>query len=210
MTPERWRQHDATLFVEAYNEATVAGTPCRWRSLYVVELAGDLVLRGQRYYDRAPLFAALDGALPLPPPLRLDAAGLDAAPPAAVAGGGDSVDALLRQRAAAWQDLDAARLAAPWRDDGALYVPGAGRPLAGAEIAAFHAHLLAALGDRRVTLRVGGGDATLAFAAWHAGTDAARFDFAERFDLVDGRVLSGRMYYDRLALAAIAMPTSIT
>lgn len=200
MVPERWRQGGATLFVEADNEATIAGAACRWRSLYVMELDGDVVRRGQRYYDRAPLYAALDASLPLPPPLA-GAAPLGSVAPAAIAARPQPLEALLRARTAAWRERDAAALAAPWREDGALCVPGLSRALAGAEIATFHTRLLAALGELRVALRVWGGDDTLAFAAWRAEAGARTFDFAERFDLVDGNVLSGRAYLDRLALA---------
>ena len=59
MTPERWRLGGRTCFVEARNEAIVGGSPAFWRSVYCVDLAGDRVIRGRRYYDRQPLFARL-------------------------------------------------------------------------------------------------------------------------------------------------------
>ena len=68
MTPERWRAHGATLFVEAHNQATLAGAPLRWDSVYCMDLEGDRVRRGRRYYDRRPLFAALNPQLPALPP----------------------------------------------------------------------------------------------------------------------------------------------
>jgi hypothetical protein len=68
MTPERWRAGGATLFVEASNRASLAGTLLAWRSVYCMDLSGDRVLRGRRYYDRRPLFAALDPELPALPP----------------------------------------------------------------------------------------------------------------------------------------------
>ncbi|MEW6270098.1 MAG: hypothetical protein AB1689_12470, partial [Thermodesulfobacteriota bacterium] len=59
MVPERWRANGRALFVEARNEATVLGTRHAWRSVYRIDLDGDRVRRGRRYYDRAPLLAAL-------------------------------------------------------------------------------------------------------------------------------------------------------
>ena len=64
MTPERWRERDGTLFVEASNTATLAGSPMRWDSVYCVDLRGARVIRGRRYYDRRPLYARLNPDLP--------------------------------------------------------------------------------------------------------------------------------------------------
>ena len=67
MTPERWRVGGDTVFVEASNAATLAGEPVRWDSVYCVDLRGSRVIRGRRYYDRWPLFARLNPALPALP-----------------------------------------------------------------------------------------------------------------------------------------------
>jgi len=67
MMPERARAHGATLFVEASNRATLGGVDLRWPSVYCMDLAGDRVIRGRRYYDRWPLFAALNPDLPALP-----------------------------------------------------------------------------------------------------------------------------------------------
>jgi len=64
MTPERWRECDGTLFVEALNRATLGGTPIQWDSVYCMDLRGDRVVRGRRYYDRRPLFARLNPDIP--------------------------------------------------------------------------------------------------------------------------------------------------
>lgn len=86
MTPERWRFREPTIFVEAHNRATLAGAPIEWPSVYCIDLRGDQVIRGRRYYDRRPLLARLspglagpialeerlpsdDGALPDEPPV---------------------------------------------------------------------------------------------------------------------------------------------
>jgi len=59
MTPERQRFRQPTIFVEAHNQATLAGAPIEWPSIYCIDLKGDQVIRGRRYYDRQPLFARL-------------------------------------------------------------------------------------------------------------------------------------------------------
>ncbi|MGI9432992.1 MAG: hypothetical protein ACR2PQ_12300 [Myxococcota bacterium] len=68
MVPERWRESAGTVFIEASNSATLAGESVRWDSVYCVDLRGDRVVRGRRYYDRRPLFARLDPQLPSLPP----------------------------------------------------------------------------------------------------------------------------------------------
>ncbi len=67
MTPERWREREGTLFVEASNRATVGGRAAHWQSIYCVDLEGDRVIRGRRYYDRRALFALLNPDLPALP-----------------------------------------------------------------------------------------------------------------------------------------------
>jgi hypothetical protein len=55
MTPERWRLRGTTIFVEAHNQATLRDQRVEWPSVYVIDLRGDQVIRGRRYYDRRPL-----------------------------------------------------------------------------------------------------------------------------------------------------------
>ena len=81
MTPERWRVRDATVFVEAHNQATLRSDLLEWPSVYCVDLRGELVIRGRRYYDRRPLvsrvfpsvaeFAPVAFAMPAVEPLVL-------------------------------------------------------------------------------------------------------------------------------------------
>lgn len=59
MTPQRSVFRAPTIFVEAHNAATLAGAPIVWASIYCIDLSGDRVIRGRRYYDRRPLFARL-------------------------------------------------------------------------------------------------------------------------------------------------------
>ena len=62
--PQRWRQAGSTVFVEAHNQATLAGVPLEWPAVYCVDLRADRVIRGRRYYDRQPLFARIDPNTP--------------------------------------------------------------------------------------------------------------------------------------------------
>jgi hypothetical protein len=67
MTPERWRERGGTVFVEATNRASLGDRTAEWDSVYCVDLVGDRVIRGRRYYDRRPLFALLNPSLPALP-----------------------------------------------------------------------------------------------------------------------------------------------
>lgn len=76
MTPQRSVFRAPTIFVEAHNAATLAGAPIEWGSIYCIDLAGERVIRGRRYYDRRPLFARLSPEVaarpafePGPPPI---------------------------------------------------------------------------------------------------------------------------------------------
>lgn len=57
ITVHRWRERKGTVFVDAQNAATIAGRKTLWDAVYCVTLRGDRVIRGRRYYDRAPLLA---------------------------------------------------------------------------------------------------------------------------------------------------------
>jgi ketosteroid isomerase-like protein len=68
MTPERWRLRGVTIFVEAHNQATLGGRRVEWPSVYVIDLRGDQVIRGRRYYDRRPLVSRVFPGVPSQPP----------------------------------------------------------------------------------------------------------------------------------------------
>lgn len=84
MTPERWRFREPTIFVEAHNQASFGKELAEWPSVYCIDLRGDRVIRGRRYYDRHPLFARLSPELAAKPafvvgaPLAIDAPVTDA------------------------------------------------------------------------------------------------------------------------------------
>lgn len=84
MTPERWRFREPTIFVEAHNQASFGKELVEWPSVYCIDLRGDRVIRGRRYYDRRPLLARLSPELAAKPafdggaPLAIDALVTDA------------------------------------------------------------------------------------------------------------------------------------
>jgi ketosteroid isomerase-like protein len=203
MTPERWRLGGRTCFVEARNEALLGGAPVFWRSVYCVDLAGDRVIRGRRYYDRQPLFARLAPNVPeLPAPQpELEPASL--APPAPPP---DSTTELIARYADCWKRGAPWELAALYREDAAMLSPGFVRPLARGELASYYRGLMRALPDLTLELASSAGDGTLAFAEWRArATVSGRervFGIADRFDLAAGRILSARAYFDSLGLLA--------
>jgi len=79
MTPERWRLRGVTIFVEAHNQATLGDRRVEWPSVYVIDLRGDQVIRGRRYYDRRPLvsrvFPGIRSDAPATPDLDLELLG---------------------------------------------------------------------------------------------------------------------------------------
>jgi hypothetical protein len=95
MTPERWRVRDATVFVEAHNQATLRGDALEWRSVYCVDLRGEQVIRGRRYYDRRPLVSRVFPGVPAQAPVGFEMP----APAEPVTSG--RIDDFVRARAAA-------------------------------------------------------------------------------------------------------------
>jgi limonene-1,2-epoxide hydrolase len=205
MRVERWRTRGPLVMVEAHNAGEVAGKPVSWRAVYRIELEGSLVRNGRRYFDRAPLLAALDPNTPSVSPRLAPAAG-DAAPRTGVVGSsGTSPEELVAACAEAWAGGRPERIAEHFREDGALHVPGLARPLGGGEIGAYYRHLSALLRSARLTPRRWAGDDALLFIEWQGEIEAPAgphaFGAIERFDLVGGRVLAARHYFETGALA---------
>lgn len=205
MRPERWRARGPVVMVEAHNAGEVAGRPVSWRAVYRIELEGSLVRNGRRYFDRAPLLAALDPNTPSASRRLAPAAG-DATPcPGVVGSSGASPEELVAACADAWASGRPERIAEHFREDGALSVPGLARPLGGGEIGAYYRRLAALLGGATLSPRRWTGDDALLFVEWQgeiptpAGPHA--FGAIERFDLVGGRVLAARHYFETGALA---------
>lgn len=201
MVPERWRHRDGTVFVEARNRASLGGAGVHWRSVYVIDLRGDLVIRGRRYYDRRPLFARLAGGLPDLPTFEPAASG-DAPPVADPFGSSEAwLEAWCDRRKRGATD----ELAAAFREDGALHGPGASRPLGRAEIAGYLRWIEGLVPDLRLELEKVAAADDLVFLEWKArGAKVGRplsFGLVERFDLAAGLALSARLHFDTLALA---------
>jgi ketosteroid isomerase-like protein len=198
---ERWREREGTLFIEARNQATLGRDPIQWRAVYCVDLAGDRVIRGRRYYDRRPLFARLDPALPRLPAYA-PVAGAEPRPAEAPPG----PEALVRAFGAAWSGGTPEDLAGLFREDATLAGPDLPRPLARGELAHYHGALRALCAGLRLELEAWAGDASLAFAEWRLtarlGGEPVTLRMADRFDLAGGTILAARAYFDTLELAA--------
>src|SRR5262245_29384642 len=205
MQPERWRARGPVVMVEAHNRGAVAGRPVSWRAVYRIELEGSLVRNGRRYFDRAPLLAALDPNTPSVSPQLAPAPGEATPRSGALAGSGASPEQLVAACAEAWASGEPAAIASLFREDGALDVPGLARPLGGGEIAAYYTRLAALLGGARFAPRRWAGDDALLFIEWQGEVPTPRgphaFGAVERFDLAGGRVLAARQYFETGALA---------
>lgn len=102
MRPERWRARGPVVMVEAHNSGEVAGKPVSWRAVYRIELEGSLVKNGRRYFDRAPLLAALDPNTPSVSARLAPAAGDAILRSGVVASSSTSPDERVAACAAAW------------------------------------------------------------------------------------------------------------
>ena len=210
---ERWRARDARVFVEAHNSGEVAGMPVAWRAVYRIELEGSLVRDGRRYFDRAPLLARLDPTTP-----TLDAAhapherGGPVPPPrGAVAAREVAPGEIVGECTRAWREDRPEAIAELFREDGSLLAPGLPGPVGGGGIAAYYRRLAALLGGARLAPRSWAGDGSLLFVEWQADVPTPNGVYAlglvDRFDLVRGRVLAARSYFESVALArALAAP----
>lgn len=206
MVPERWRARDGAVLVEARNEATILGTPCRWQSVYRVQLAGDRVIDGRRYYDRAPLLATFDPATPRLPSLAPDAKEMVEPDALACLDRGVTPAALVELCARSWDDGAWSELAARLREDATWHAPGVIGPLVRAAVVGHRRRLAGLLGGARPRVRSWAGDETLLLVEWAAevptpsGASYA-LGMVDRFDLAAGRILAGRSYFDAASLA---------
>lgn len=204
MVPERWRTNAPVVMVEAQNEARLGGSPVSWRAVYRIVLEGDLVRRGRRYFDRAPMLRRLD---PATPAFVWPAGDVDATPPLSfsVERSLEKPAALVESLARAWASGRTDEIRDHFREDGTLSAPGLARPLGWSEIAGAYAALRGALGGAGFELRSFAGDETLVFVEWEAMVPTPRgphaFGCVERLDLACGRILSARLHFDASALA---------
>jgi limonene-1,2-epoxide hydrolase len=211
MRVERWRARGARVFVEAHNSGEVAGTPVAWRAVYRIELEGSLVHDGRRYFDRAPLLAPLDASTPTLEAALAPDRGAPARPArGAVAGREVAPEEIVGECARAWREDRPEALAGLFREDGALVAPGLPGPAGGSGIAAYYRRLSALLGGARLAPRSFAGDGSLLFVEWQADVPTPNGVYAlglvDRFDLVGGRVLAARSYFESVALARALAP----
>jgi hypothetical protein len=207
MTPERWRERNGTVFVEARNQASLGGSEARWRSVYCVDLEGDRVIRGRRYYDRRSLYARLGPGVPSLPEYTPEA---DEAPdPADPLTGPEEI---MLRFGEAWTSDSGAALQRLFREDGTLSSPDVGRPIARDELAHYRADLRQRLPELRLELLCWAGDDVLAFGEWRmSGRTHGRtiqVGVVDRLDLAAGLVLSARAYFDTLDLLNALAPPS--
>jgi limonene-1,2-epoxide hydrolase len=212
MRPERWRERGRFVFLEAHNEGEIAGAPVSWRAVYRIELDGDLVRDGRRYFDRAPLLARIAPAtLALPAFAPPPAAG-EPTTSRSEGATGAAPEEIVTRCAEAWRAGAPEAIATLFREDGSWTAPGLRRPLGGEEIAAWLRHFAATLGGARLAPRAWAGDDTLLFVEWEGSVETPRgphgFGLVDRFDLRGGRVLAGRTFFDANALARALAPAA--
>ncbi|MEM7410510.1 MAG: nuclear transport factor 2 family protein [Myxococcota bacterium] len=200
MVPERWREDDDTVFVEARNTATVGNTPMEWRSIYCVDLDGGHVIRGRRYYDRRGLFARLDPHLPAFPATTPLSAPTPPGPIPAITG-----RALVDAIGELWKRGRPSELPLSFREDAAAWFPAQPAPLGREALASYAESFLGRFERFDFTPLRSAGDENLGFLEWEARAQIGTLSFAlrgsDRFDLAPGGVLASRRYFDTLELA---------
>jgi ketosteroid isomerase-like protein len=212
ITVNRWRARDHTVFVDAQNSATVAGRKILWDAVYCVTLRGGRVIRGRRYYDRAPLLARVHPALPSMPLYEpvIDQE-LDQVTAAGVSAPGLSPAEFLEQYARLWHNPAPRQFAAFYHPHGRMLNPDMVRPLRRPEIPGYYTFLLSAIPDLRLEQLDWAGDEQALYVEWHAsGTfvgKSFRFNLVDRFEFVEGRVIYGQAYFDTVVLLSALDPS---
>ena len=212
ITVSRWRAQDDTVFVEAQNAATIAGQKTIWDAVYCVTLRGDRVIRGRRYYDRAPLLARVYPSLSsLPAYEPVIDRELEQAANAESPVSGISPAEFLEQYARLWQDPQPRQFAAFYHPHGRMLNPDVSRPLRKAEIPGYYAFLLSSIPDLRLERLAWAGDQHVLYVEWH-GSGAfigkpCQINVVDRFEFLDGRVIYGQAYFDTVVLLSLLDPS---
>lgn len=212
ITVNRWRAHTDTVFLEAHNVATIAGQQTMWDAVYCVTLRGERVIRGRRYYDRAPLLARLHPTLPsLPAYEPVIDQELEQAAHVRGSEPGLNPAEFLEQYAQLWQDPRPRQFAAFYHPQGHMLNPGMDRPLRKVEIPGYYAFLLSLIPDLRLERRAWAGDQQILYVEWHgSGTFTGKpfqLNLVDRFEFLDSQVISGQAYFDTVALLSLLDPS---
>src|SRR5262245_11126068 len=211
ITVARWRAQADTVFVEAHNTATVGGQKMLWDAVYCVTLREGRVIRGRRYYDRAPLLARMAPAFPAMPPYDpvIDrdieqGTGTKGAEP------GDSPAEFLERYGRLWQNPQPRQFADFYHPRGRMWNPGMSRPIRTAEIPGYYTWLLSSIPDLRMRQLTWAGDRHVLYVEWQAGGHFAgkplRLNVVDCFEFIEGGVIYGTAYFDTVTLLGLVNP----
>jgi ketosteroid isomerase-like protein len=211
-TITRWRARADTVFVEAHNTATVAGQKLLWDAVYCVTLREGRVIRGRRYYDRAPIFARLSPPFPSLPPYDPivdqaleQAAGNEPSTP------GMKPSEFLERYGRLWQNPQPQQFAAFYHPRGRMWNPGMSRPIRKSEIPGYYTSLLSAIPDLGMQQLAWAGDEHVLYVEWQANGHLAgkplRLKVIDCFEFIDGRVIYGTAYFDTVVLLSVLDPS---
>jgi ketosteroid isomerase-like protein len=211
-TISRWRERENTVFVDAQNAATIAGRKLLWDAVYCVTLQGDRVMRGRRYYDRAPLFARVSPTLPsLPAYEPIVDQEIERNIGTGPSASGLTPAEFLTQYAQLWQAPLPRRFADFYHSRGRMLNPGMHRPLCRSEIPGYYTFLLSTIPDLRMEQQAWAGDQQALYVEWRAkGSFVGKpfqLNVVDRFEFIDGRVIYGQAYFDTVALLRLTDPS---
>ncbi|MBI3245207.1 MAG: nuclear transport factor 2 family protein [Deltaproteobacteria bacterium] len=212
ITVNRWRARNDTVFVDAQNSATIASRKILWDAVYCVTLREGRVIRGRRYYDRAPLLARVSPTLPTMPPYEpvIDCEieqGVNAEAEVFSVNPGE----FLERYGRVWQVPQPRQFAAFYHPRGRMLNPGMNRPIRKAEIPGYYASLLTSMPDLRLKQLDWAGDQEVLYVEWQASGHLAgrpfQFNGVDCFEFIAGRVIYGQAYFDTVALLSVLDPS---
>jgi hypothetical protein len=213
-TIARWRVQGDTVFVEAHNTGTIGGQKMLWDAVYCVALREGRIIRGRRYYDRAPLLARMSSALPSLPPYDpvLDRA-LEQATGGEISTPGVSLAEFLERYSQLWQHPQPRQFAAFYHPRGRMWNPGMNRPIRTTEIPGYYAFLLSSIPDLRMRQLGWAGDQQALYIEWQASGHFREKPFhlnaVDCFEFLEGQVIYGTAYFDTAVLIGL-LDSSIT
>jgi ketosteroid isomerase-like protein len=212
ITVARWRAQADTVFVEAHNTATIAGQRMLWDAVYCVTLREGRVIRGRRYYDRAPLLARVSPTIPtLPLYDPISDRELEQVTNAEESTPSVSLAEFLERYGQLWQHPQPRQFAAFYHPHGRMWNPGMSRPIRKAEILGYYAFLLSSIPDLRMQKLAWAGDQHVLYVEWQASGHFAgepfQLNVVDCFEFIEGRVIYGTAYFDTVALLSLAEPS---